>query len=139
MAIKTDVQIHGLKEISRAFRGTKLYDQPYREAAEAIGALGESVAGRNAPRGDTGQLEAQITHRVQKRPIPLWIAVASRARRRSRKYPRGYFYGRVLNYSRRHGHWGWFTSPLKRLGTRVGPILTKAAQQIEDRMVRFTR
>ena len=138
MAIKLDVEVHGIKEVSRALRGTKLYDQPYRDAAEAIGALGEQVAARSAPAGRSGQLEAHITHRVQKRPIPLWIAVASRARRRSKKYPRGYFYGRLLNYSRKHGHWGWFTSPLKHLGNKVGPILAEAAKQVEDRMVRFT-
>lgn len=152
MAINFQVEVQGLREVRRALRGTELYQTPYREAAEAIGALGEQLAARNAPRGRTGQLEAQIRHRVGKGALPHWVAVDSRARRKSRKYPRGYFYGRLLNYAtdvrgpnRRGGgmrsnpHRFWFTGPLERLGSKIGPVLAKAASQIERRWDQVTR
>lgn len=133
MPMRMDVQVRGLRELQRTLKGNQLYAEPFRETMQAIGQAGEAVAARSAPKGRTGRLEAQITHAIQKRPLPLWAAIRSRARRRSRKYPRGYVYGRLLNFSLKHGHRGWFTEPLKRLAGQVQPYLRAAAAKIEQK------
>lgn len=138
MPIKLDIQIKGFREVQRALKGNDLYAKPFSDLMHAIGARGENIAASAAPKGATGLLETKITFGVQKRPLPLWVAVRSRARRRSKKYPRGYPYGRLLNYSPKHGHMGWFTDPLKRLGSQVQPLMARAASAIEANWRRIT-
>lgn len=131
MPIKLDVEIKGLKQIQRKLSGNELYAEPFKDLMSAIGQRGENIAATSAPHGRTGQLEIKISHAVQKKPLPLWVAIRSRARRRSKKYPRGYPYGWLLERAPKYGHFGWFSQPLKRLAGQVGPLLNGAAREIE--------
>ena len=51
-----------------------------------------------APRA-SGRLAASVTTRLDKRPVPTWGRVMVTARRRSKKFPRGFRYPRMLEYS----------------------------------------
>lgn len=133
MPFRMDVELRGWRALQRQMRGNQLYAQPFRELLGAVGQKGENLAATAAPKGRTGLIEARITHKVQARPLPLWVAVRSRARRRSKKFPRGFPYDRLLNFSPRHGHEGWFTRPLVALGNAVGPLIAATVRQIEQR------
>lgn len=131
MPIRMDLEVKGLRQLQQQLKGNDLYAEPWKNLLGAVGQRGENLAASNAPRGRTGALEAKIKHRVQQKPFPQWVAIRSYARRKTKKYPRGFLYPRLLNFSQKHGHLGWFTSPLRRLQTVAGPLLQQAAREIE--------
>lgn len=140
MPINMTVETRGFKEVQRFLRGKHaeaFYAEEYRDVIDALAKKGEHIAAQSAPSGRTGQLELRIGHRVQKRALPTWFVVRSFASRRSAAYPRGFFYGRILNFAAKYGHLGWFTGPLKRLGAVAGPILSSAARSIEHKWGRL--
>ncbi len=131
MPARVSIEVKGIKQLSAALKDEELYSKPWREGMNAVGQLGERIAASHAPRGATGQLEAKISYGVQKKPFPTWVAIRERARRRSPKYPKGYPYPTLLNYSSKHGHAGWFTRPLGQLGNQVGPVLNRISKEVE--------
>jgi len=53
-------------------------------------------------------MATSVTSRLDKRPVPTWGRVSVTARARSKKYPRGFRYPRMLEYSSKSPHQRWF-------------------------------
>ena len=126
------IYIEGLNELRRLLKSRSTWvGKPWKDAMTEMAEIGEKVARRNAPYR-SGLLESKIYSAVQKKPMPMWVAVRSRAKRRSRGYPRGFAYDRLLEYSPRYGHMGWFMVRIRAIwDARAAPILNKAAREIE--------
>ena len=134
-SLKQTAYIEGLAELRRLINPpSELMAEPWRDAMDALAAAGQAAAQAAAPRGATGQLRVKIFGRVQRKPMPMWVAIRARAKRKSRKYPRGYPYPRLLEVSAKHGHKGWFTAPLmSAMVGRAEQELAKAGDAIQRR------
>jgi hypothetical protein len=126
--------IEGLNATRRLLKPlSELVDTPWRDAMTELAESGAEGGQARAPYR-TGRLREKIYARVQKGPFPKWAAVRSRAKSRGRAGKRGYDYPRLLEYSPKHHHQGWFTStvyPL--LIARAEGVLAKAATAIQRR------
>ena len=122
----------GLKELHALLvPGNALLERPWKAAMEALAEAGAEAARQAAPVGKTGQLKAGIYARVQKGTFPKWVAIRSRAKRKSPKYPRGYPYPRLLEYSAKHGHKGWFSTAIEGAwGQKAESVLAEASNEI---------
>lgn len=85
---------------------------------------------RAAPRR-SGRLVASITHRLDARPVPTWARVSVTARRRSRKYSRGYRYPRLLEYGSKSPHQRWFRDTITPARTALRRRVEEAKRYIE--------
>lgn len=128
------VHIEGLRQLRRLIRPpSNLLAKPWHNAMTDLKEAGERVARRHAP-VRTGYLLSKIKSAIQKKAMPMWAAIRVRARRRSHGYPRGFEYPRLLEYSPKHGHKGWFNPPIRSLwGSRARLALTKAGKEIARR------
>lgn len=115
---------------------------PWKEAmtelADEGAKLGVSGApSRSAPvppKGYGGPVRNKIKAAVMKGAFPKWAAVRVRAKQRSAKYPKGYDYPRLLEYSDKHGRAGWFDrAAVAPIGQKVDATLTNAANKIAEK------
>ena len=131
------VYIEGLKELRRLLTPPdELLAEPWKKAMDVLAAKAQEAARAAAPVGQTGVLKARIYAKVQKKPFPLWLAVRSRGVRKSAAYPRGYPYPRLLEYSGKHQHKGWFTSAVQSAWAMADTMLAQAGDEIEKKWVR---
>lgn len=122
------VKVTGLKELLRVIDPpTNLYGEPWKAGMVSLAQRGESLEKATAPYR-TGYLQRHIKGVVQKSPLPKWVAIRSRGvsqqakygktgRRlkatkilRTAKYPKGFPYPRLLEFSPKHHHQGWFSN-----------------------------
>lgn len=123
------VRVLGMKELLHILTPpTNLYGQPWKQGMEGLARYGKSVAEQVAPiggpgdhgRGHPGFLKRHLKGAVQKSPLPKWVAIRSRGvrtaqfsqliakRKTTSRWPRGYPYPRLLEFSPKHHHQGWF-------------------------------
>lgn len=129
--------IEGLASLRRLLKppSDELVNEPWRDAMTELADTG-AEAGRSRGPHRSGLMTSagKLYARVQNKPFPMWAAVRSRAKRKSRKYPRGYSYPTLLEYSSKYGHAGWFTSAVEpRLVGAAEGALAKAASEVERR------
>ena len=123
----------------------ELYQKPWASGMDRLMAAGIALAQGNAPYR-TGELKGSIRGRIQKRPVPLWVAVdvtAKHARggltKRGRVSKAKYAYPRRLEFDAKLGHKGWLLGSVKRqLSGKAENILQRIAQEIEHLWGRVT-
>lgn len=98
--------------------------KPWREAMQNLVDEGIKGVKASAPQR-SGQTQARIFGKFQSKSFPAWLAIRSRGVRKSKAYPRGYPYPRLLNYSTKHGHAGWFDRG-------ITPMLEKAESALAE-------
>ncbi len=129
--------IEGLDSTRRLIKpADDLIAAPWRGAMTDLAQSG-AAAGVSAGPGRSGRLRSRIYARVQQKPFPMWAAVRSRGSRRSKAYPKGFAYPRLLEYSQKHGHAGWFSRAVepRLIGAAEGALAT-AASEVERRWSR---
>jgi hypothetical protein len=150
MAIKWKMEVKGLREVRRQLREgqAQIYGPPVKDAMKEIGEEGEK-RGRAAAPVAGGALRGSIIHRVQDKPLPLWVAVRATAKARSGAVAKrqsraalagtqrlrrvSYSYPRRLEYDASRGHEGWLRRAIGGLGGAVQQTLSTAARKIERR------
>lgn len=121
--------IEGLNKLRRRLSPPEsLYAQPWRDGMTEIAEAMQTAAVRAAP-VRTGKLRDSIRTVIQRKPFPQWIATRVKARgplRMSKKKgKRGrYPYPKLLEFSKRHGHFGW-------LRNSVGPVIEGAERELD--------
>lgn len=128
-----EVSVEGLRGLRRLLTPPdELLADPWKTAMIFLAESGEGKAKAGAPVA-TGRLREKVGGRVQKKPMPMWVAIRARGLRKARAgatsrsaayYRRGYPYPRLLNYSPKHGHRFWFD-------TAVSPMLATADEALE--------
>ncbi len=129
--------IEGLASTRRLIKpADDLIAAPWRTAMTDLAESG-AAAGVSAGPSRSGRLRSRIYARVQQKAFPMWAAVRSRGARRSKAYPKGFAYPRLLEYSQKHGHAGWFSGSVEpRLIGQSEAILSVAADEVERRWSR---
>jgi len=130
MPIRVNVQIEGLAALRRKLRKDVLLAPPLQAAMAATVGDAVQLVERAAPRR-SGRLAASITHRIDARPVPTWGRVSVTARRRSRAYPRGYRYPRLLEYGAKSRHQRWFRGTINPARTALRRHVESASRYIE--------
>lgn len=125
---KFSVRIVGMEELIEKLKAENLYAEPWTQAMDALGRVGEQFAIRAAPmfRGTT---IARMTYRVDKRPVPLYAVVKTTARNPKNHYG----YARLQEYWSRSPHFGWMVEAIKSSRSVWEPILEDCARKIERR------
>lgn len=133
MATRTDTAyVEGLKELRRILRPPdELLAEPWKRAMTNLSEAGGQAALNAAP-VKSGLLRRKIYAKVQKKPFPQWAAARARGTRKSAKYPKGYPYPRLLEFSQRHGHKGWFTTAVQQAWNQADAVLAKAGNEIQE-------
>ncbi len=123
---KIQIEIQGLKVLQTLLKGNELYAGPWKEGMERLAEKGGHATRGGAPYR-TGRLHDSVRTAVQKRPFPQWAAIRVRAvsKTRSTKYPRGYAYPRLLEFSPKHGHRGW-------MARAMAPVIAGADRVLEE-------
>jgi hypothetical protein len=134
--LKLGVEVKGRDQLLRKVKNIEadVIAPPWREAMEGIGIIGQAAAVRAAPLGSqpgAGRTISMMYHRVQQKPLPMWVKVATKAKRVSRKYPRGYAYPRKLNYDPRSPIKGWFDKAMGQTRAAAVKVLDVAAKKME--------
>lgn len=125
VAEKYRIEVKGLKEIQHKLEDSELLKDTWQKGMEAVGVIGEQFAITFAPM-KSGRTIAKMSHRVQKKPVPLYAIVKTTARSN-----RGYSYPRLHEYSRRSPHYGWmYRAMVASKGLWEG-VLSKTADDIE--------
>jgi len=130
MPFRVNVRIEGLAALQRKLRKEVLLAPPLQDAVTATVTDTVQLVERAAPRR-SGRLAASITHRIDARPVPTWGRVSVTARRRSRAYPRGFRYPRLLEYSAKSHHLGWFRGTFLPARDALRRHVEEARRQIE--------
>lgn len=116
------VRLEGADRLRDLLQGDKLLAKPIKNALKAVGALGKEQGRAYGPRR-TGRLVQSVGYRVSSKP--RWVAVQVKATRSGFSYPR------LLEFSGKHGHRGWFMQAIQGVMGRMGGILNQAASEIE--------
>lgn len=133
MSLRLDVHIEGLRELRRLLTPARnLYAKPWSDGMRDLASRGGLAAQRGAPVG-TGNLQSRIRTAVQRSPFPSWIAIRNRAVRRSRAYPQGFPYPRLLAFSAKHGHKNWLMRAVMPVWGRAEATLNRAGNEIAKR------
>lgn len=127
-----EVKVVGLREVQRKLRWETTLQEPYRETVEAAAAAAERSIRGTAPRGETGQLEAKLTHKISAAPIPRWAIVKTSATRTSKKYRR-YSYPRRLEFDPHSKHKDWLLKGLLRAKGTIDHLMNDMARKVEQR------
>ena len=130
-AIKLSIEVSGLKTLMKMLDNPEgeLYGPAWRKGMEDIAAQGGASAERGAPR-DAGQLAGSISVDVQKRLFPQWAAIRVKAVRRSKAYPSGFSYPRLLAFSPKHGHRDWLINAVAPIWNNADKFLERIGQEI---------
>lgn len=130
--VKIAVRVEGLREVMAKLKADTLLAQPWSDAMRQAGEIGLSAGRAAAPRGETGQLAAMLTTKMQAKPIPRWTLVKTTATRSSAKYKR-YPYPKRIEYDPKSEHRLWLTNAIKGAMGRIQGVLSTAARQIETK------
>lgn len=137
------VSLDGMDELRRLLRPIDdLVAQPWRHAMVALVELGRATGQAQAPISSgarrvsgrmrqPGRLRQNVRVGLSRNIFPGWAAVRSRGTTSSRNY-KSYPYPRLLNYSQKHGHTGWFDRLIiEPVMSRAGAALDQALNEIE--------
>jgi hypothetical protein len=124
------VRVEGLAALQRKLRTDVLLAPPLTSAMHAAAADAARIVEGRAPRR-SGRLADSIQTRVDRRPVPTWASVSVTARRRSRKFPRGYRYPRLLDYSPKSHHQRWFRGAIAPAKNALARHVEAAKRQID--------
>ncbi len=116
------IQLEGVERLHRALDSDRLITKPAKKALAEIGKIGKSEAKGGAPRL-SGKLSSSIGYRVESHAS--YVKVNVTARRGSVSYPR------ILEFSGKYGHKGWFMTQLKDVGRWASKVLNDFADDIE--------
>ena len=116
------VKLEGADRLMDLLKGDKLLAKPIKNALKAVGTLGKAEGKAHGPR-HSGRLVQSIGFRVSSKP--RWVAVTVKATRQGFSYPR------LLEFSGKHGHRGWFMQAMQAVMGKMGGILNNAASEIE--------
>ena len=130
MPVRLNIQVEGLAELQRKLRKEVLFAPPLRSAMNATVEDAARIVESRAPRA-SGRMAASVTTRLDKRPVPTWGRVSVTARSRSKKYPRGFRYPRMLEYSAKSGHQRWFRNAVTPARSVLARHLESAKRHIE--------
>lgn len=132
--LKLGVEVKGRDQLLRKVKNVEpeVIAPAWKEGMEAIGVVGQNLAIRAAPLGPSGRTISMMYHRVQQKPIPLWVRVGTKAKRTSKKYPRGYAYPRRLNYDPKSPIKGWFDRAMDQTKQTARAVLDRAAKKMEQ-------
>lgn len=128
MSERVSITVPKLPQLQRLLRGNDLFREPWREAIDAIGALNEQVAISRAPLGPTGSTIARMTHKTDRREVPMYTVVKTTARNPRNRY----VYPRLIEYSPRSPRRGWFRAAFNSAKSSWPAILDRAASKISD-------
>lgn len=114
----------------------KLIAPPWKSAMEEVGKLGQAATTAAAPLGHgpgAGRTINKMSHKVQARPVPLYVVVKTTAQRNGYAYPRFTNFSPWANrYKRtRNPNQKWFTNALRRVESAMDGILEKAGNEVE--------
>jgi hypothetical protein len=130
MPVRVNLQIEGLAALQRKLRKEVLLAPPLRSAMNATVEDAARIVVSRAPRA-SGRMAASVTTRLDKREVPTWGRVSVTARRRSKKYPRGFRYPRMLEYSSKSKHQRWFRNAVIPAKTALARHVEAAKRHIE--------
>ena len=126
-------RVAGLNELLRLIEPpSNLYGEPWREGMMALARKGEIAAKFAAP-VKTGWLKSHIRGVVQRKPMPKWVAIRSRG---TNPHRRGYPYPRLLEFSPKHHHQGWFSGVKETIIAQVDAALSQISRGILERWTR---
>lgn len=139
------VTIKGLKELKYKLQNAdEMTAGPWKRAMTEIADAGYAAILNSAPQR-TGRLKSKIFVKVQQKPFPLWVAIRARGvakwdkknlrKSRSRnRYPRGFPYPRLLEFSPKHGHAGWFYKRIApAVQSKADSALATAGREIAEK------
>jgi hypothetical protein len=130
MPIRVSIEVEGLAKLQEKLRTDVLLAGPLTDAMTAGLADVVRIVESRAPRR-TGRLAASVTSRVDQRPVPTWGRVSVTASKHTRKYPRGYYYPRLLEYTAKFGHERWFRGAIPPAQVALARHLAAAKRSIE--------
>lgn len=130
MPLRLNLRVEGMAQLQRKLRKEVLYAPPLREAMESTTKDAAQLVEQHAPRA-SGRMAASVTYRVDARPVPTWGRVAVTARAKSKKYPSGYRYPRLLEFAPKWHHAGWLHSAVQPAQAALQRRLQVAKQRIE--------
>jgi hypothetical protein len=130
MPIRVGVRVEGFTQLVRKLRTDVLLAPALTSAMQAgIQDAARIVEGRAPKR--SGRLAASIQTNIDKHPVPTWARVQVTARSRSKKYPRGYRYPRLLEYSAKLHHERWFRGSITPAKSAMARHVEAAKRTIE--------
>jgi len=144
MVLKMALSVSGLKGLAAKVRtGDDLFKVAWAEQMAAFGVHAEEAARAAAPVA-SGRLAASITHKLQAKPMPMWVKVKTTARatgsagaraasKRQRRTYRGYPYPARLEFSRSSKHKGWLRKSFLGLAADLATRLENVAHAMEGR------
>lgn len=124
---KYQIEIRGMKEILGKLDDNEVWQEPWQKGMEAIGVIGQNRAVEFAPM-KRGTTIARMSHRVQKKPIPLYVVIKTTARS-----AKGYSYPRLHEYYRRSPHYGWMYKAMQASKGLWSGVMDTTARQIESK------
>jgi hypothetical protein len=132
------VQVQGFRELAARLEPNSLLGSAIRKLLTRVGQQGRASARSMAPRR-TGRLAASISSDVGGRlrftSVPSFAAVRAKAvRTTGRRAP--FNYGKLLEFSPRHGHKGWLKAAMERSLGNLNSLVGDAAKDIEARFKR---
>lgn len=127
--MRLTIEVKNLNETRKFLASRNWLDQSWRRGLEGFASRAGLAAQRGAP-VQTGHLQGKIRTAVQKKSFPTWIAIRSRAVTRSRAYPSGYPYPRLLAFSAKHGHKDWLINAVRPIWNSAGDALNKIGADI---------
>lgn len=130
MPVRVNLRVEGLAALQRKLRVDVLLAPPLKSAITASTEDAARIVESRAPRR-TGRLAASITTKVDTREIPRWGRVSVSARSRSKRYPRGYRYPRLLEYGKKSRHQRWFRGAITPAKNALARHVEAAKRAIE--------
>lgn len=127
--MKVQIEVQGLAQLQAKLEPKTLYWQPVKEALDALGKAGAQQATReSASFRNTGALSAGMTHRLNAKPMPLWVVVTTSAvGKTGRRYPW------ILEFESKYGHKNWLRDAVKRAQANASQVLSAAVAKIESK------
>ena len=129
---KVTIGLTGFRETKALLNTNSLAGTAWRELMEAIGSTGESAIRNLGPRA-SGRLVARASHSVQKRPLPFWTVIRTRARRKNYPYPRLTAFSPYAQSRYRTGtnpNRGWWMRVLGEIDRGVSAAAQRAMDEI---------
>lgn len=125
MAEKVFFTIPKLPQFVAFLRSDDLFKGPWKKALDDVGTVTEQLAINRAPLF-SGQTIAKMTHKVQNKPIPLYVVVKTTARNPRNRY----LYPRRVEYSPRSRRRGWFRGAWNTAQTAWDGIFKRATDEM---------
>ena len=132
VAERFTITVTPLRRMVKFLQGNELYAEPWRGALKSIAELAENFVITRAPIR-TGRLVAQMSHRVQAKPVPLYAVVKTTARNPRTRYG----YARRLEFDPRLHHLAFFRDAVQASRGAWNTLLSRAASEIESRWRRL--